>query len=30
MSESVVNKVYNIGIDPNTIITYNNFKFLED
>ena len=29
MSKSVVEKIYSVGIDPNTIVTYDNFNFIE-
>ena len=29
MSKSAIKKVYSIGIDLNTIITYDNFNFIE-
>ena len=29
MSKSAVEKVRSVGVDPNTIITYDNFDFTE-
>ena len=29
MSKSAVEKVHSVSVDPNTIITYDNFDFIE-